>query len=890
MRNLNIEGNFEINSDLFKIIADEAQIGILIIKNNSIEYINKKAIDIVNIDVDKIEKWDSKKISKYIVPNYEELIKDMEYEEIEFKKKLNYSMHDKNGKNVWRKGFLKRIHYKNDIAYLLSLEDVTKSKTIELELRNSEVKFRTIAEQHFMGILIVQDFQIKYFNNRFLQMTGYEPSEIESWAAKEYFKLVHPDDRDSVISIIEARYRGKIEKIKNYEFRLQKKQGKILWVEIFSKAIPFSNGYADLTSLIDITDRKLAEQKIKDKSDKLESLLKAAPIGIGVVQDRFFKKVNDKFCELVGYSRKELIEQNARKIYPSDEEYNYVGREKYPQIEKYGIGTVETKFKKKDGKILDILLSSSLIDSKDPEKGATFTALDISERKKAENKLKKERDIFEGITKTSPVGIVMLNKEGEITFANPEAEKILGLRKNKITQRSYNEPNWKITSFNGGPFPDEQLPFSIVKNTLKSTFDVRHAIEWPNGKRVYLSINGAPIINNEGKFDGMVSIIDNITDRIKAETELKKSEEIFRNIFESIPRGMILYSLKSDGRLVFVNANPTADEFLGVDCSQFIGLTIEEAFPPLADTNVPSKYKELAKFGGTWNWEQIDYNYGQIVGAFEVTAFHIAPNTMVTSFQEISDRIKAENEITQSKEKYKEAYNRASLYKDIFTHDINNILQNIYSSSELFDIYQSELDYPVIYKELNQGIKEQVKRGSKLISNVRKLTEIEESKFELKPTRIKPLLSEAIKYIEKSVKIKNVNIDINFNNNFGTDNTKALVNDMLLDVFENIMFNAVRHNENDEIEIKVNVSKYQEGSREFLKFEFKDNGMGIRNSRKEAIFQRGNLETVSKGMGLGLSLVKKIIDRFNGKIWVEDRIKGDYSKGSNFIILIPQII
>lgn len=73
--------------------------------------------------------------------------------------------------------------------------------------------------------------------------------------------------------------------------------------------------------------------------------------------------------------------------------------------------------------------------------------------------------------------------------------------------------------------------------------------------------------------------------------------------------------------------------------------------------------------------------------------------------------------------------------------------------------------------------------------------------------------------------------------------------------------------------------------------EFSDNGIGVPENRKEIIFKRGNRELKgSKGMGIGLSLVKKIIKGYNGKIWVGDKVKGDYSQGSNFILLIPEII
>ena len=90
------------------------------------------------------------------------------------------------------------------------------------------------------------------------------------------------------------------------------------------------------------------------------------------------------------------------------------------------------------------------------------------------------------------------------------------------------------------------------------------------------------------------------------------------------------------------------------------------------------------------------------------------------------------------------------------------------------------------------------------------------------------------------------------------------------------------------INIDIHISEERDKEKDYCKFQFKDNGIGIPDSRKEIIFQEGNRKDKSvKGMGIGLSLVKKIIERYDGKIWVEDRIHGDYSKGSNFILLIP---
>lgn len=103
--------------------------------------------------------------------------------------------------------------------------------------------------------------------------------------------------------------------------------------------------------------------------------------------------------------------------------------------------------------------------------------------------------------------------------------------------------------------------------------------------------------------------------------------------------------------------------------------------------------------------------------------------------------------------------------------------------------------------------------------------------------------------------------------------------------------NSVIHNKNNKVQINVITSEINEKNNKFVKIEFKDNGIGIEKTRKDKIFQKFyRKDRKSKGMGLGLSMVSKLIDLCDGKIWVEDRIRGDSSKGSNFILQIPQAI
>ncbi|MBA7553820.1 Alkaline phosphatase synthesis sensor protein PhoR [subsurface metagenome] len=248
----------------------------------------------------------------------------------------------------------------------------------------------------------------------------------------------------------------------------------------------------------------------------------------------------------------------------------------------------------------------------------------------------------------------------------------------------------------------------------------------------------------------------------------------------------------------------------------------------------------------------------------------------------VIDRTK---KLEESEEKFRNSYYQDNLYRDIFAHDINNMLQNIQSSAELSSLYLNNPEKLHTLKELYDIITEQIERGKKLINNVRKITKIDESEVILEKIEASRLLEKAIEYLKNSFQARDIGVHINSSEK----SFYVEANNLLLDVFENILINAVRHNNKSKIEINVDISKDKLNDIKYIKMEFKDNAIGISDYRKKSIFEKGKHKSLkSKGMGLGLSLVKKIIDSYNGDIRVEDRVKGDYKQGSNFIILLQE--
>jgi two-component system cell cycle sensor histidine kinase/response regulator CckA len=163
------------------------------------------------------------------------------------------------------------------------------------------------------------------------------------------------------------------------------------------------------------------------------------------------------------------------------------------------------------------------------------------ERKRAEEALHRERDLVSRIMETSPAGIVVVNRAGRVTFANARAEQVLGLARDEISQRTYDDPGWHITDYDGNPFPDEELPFRQVMATAQPIRNVRHAIEWPDGRRVLLSINAMPLFDEADRVDGMVTTVEDVTDRVQTEEALRESEIRFRSLMEQTTDAVFCY-------------------------------------------------------------------------------------------------------------------------------------------------------------------------------------------------------------------------------------------------------------------------------------------------------------------------------------------------------------
>ncbi len=266
----------------------------------------------------------------------------------------------------------------------------------------------------------------------------------------------------------------------------------------------------------DITERKRALDALKEREAKLDSLFRVAPIGIGVVADRVIMEINDRVCEMTGYSREELVGKSSRLLYATDQEFDYVGHEKYRQIAEKGTGSVETRWRRKDGVMIDILLSSSLLVAGDLAHGVTFTALDITERRRGEDALRASEKRYRQLIEMLQEGIWTIDTEARTTFANPRMAEMLGYTVEEMTGKH-------LFSFMDDRGVEECA--RLLDRRLKGIKE-QHDFEFirKDGKRIFVLIETAPLADDNGVIVGAIAGVQDQTERRRTEEERRMFE------------------------------------------------------------------------------------------------------------------------------------------------------------------------------------------------------------------------------------------------------------------------------------------------------------------------------------------------------------------------------
>ena len=430
---------------------------------------------------------------------------------------IEVEVYCKDGSTIWTEAKMSFLRDKGGepIGIIGVTRNIDERKQAEEALRDSEEKYRNLIERANDGVVIVQDEVVKFVNNRIVDLFGYKVDEMYDTPFLDY---VFPDDRNRIKELHEKRL--KEEGIPDiYEMQALHKDGRKIDIETNAGIITYHGKPAVLAFIRDITERKRTEEALRESEATLRSIFRAAPTGIGLVCDRVIKQVNERLCEMLGYSPKELLEKSARILYPTDEDFEHVGKEKYSQINRKGTGHVETRWQCKDGKVIDVLLSSTPIDPNDLSIGVTFTALDITERKKAEEALQESEGKYRTVLEANPDPVVVYDIEGKVVYFNPAFTRVFGWtieeRLGEKMDVFVPEEAWRET---------KMMIDKVLAGERFSGIETKRYNK--NGEIIPVSISGAIYKDQNGKPIGSVINLRDISEQKKLEVQLQQAQKM----------------------------------------------------------------------------------------------------------------------------------------------------------------------------------------------------------------------------------------------------------------------------------------------------------------------------------------------------------------------------
>ncbi|MDP3437818.1 MAG: PAS domain S-box protein [Bacteroidales bacterium] len=619
----------------------------------------------------------------------------------------------------------------------------------------------------------------------------------------------------------------------------------------------------------------IKEEASGEAFEMLQSIFLAAPIGIGFLVNRVFAEVNPKFSEITGYSKEEVIGNNALMLYPSKEEYDFVGEEKYRQIREKGSGSVETKWRRKDGIIIDILLSSTPFDPSDHGKGVTFTALDITDRKLAQDKVR-EKDIqFRKLSANVPDLIYQFTRSPDGKYTVPIASagiiNIFGCSPEDVTDDF--GPIAKVIH------PDDAARvFDDIENSAKdlSYFTCEFRVLLPGMPVQWILSKSTP----ERLPDGSITWYGfnvNITN------SKKSGEQLFKlsRAVEQSSNAIIITDVKG----VIEYANPAATELTGYPNEELTGSNTRVLKSGEHTLDYYSHLWSTISSGKKWVGE---FHNRRKDGELYWQATTISPiineSGEVVNYLAIKKDVTQEKrmaaELTEAKEKAEESDRLKSAFLANMSHEIRTPMNGILGFSNLLKEQGLTGDQQQEYIQIIE------KSGARMLNIINDITEIAKIESGLMNVTISQTsINEQVDYIynllSPDAEAKRVLL-LCKKPLFVKDSIINTDREKLYAILSNLVKNAIKFTSKGSIEFG-----YTKGE-EFLEFFVKDTGIGVPLTRQKAIFERFvqadilNIKA-SQGAGLGLSISKAYVEMLGGKIWVES-VEGE---GSTFFFTLP---
>ncbi|MFX0071991.1 MAG: PAS domain S-box protein, partial [Candidatus Hermodarchaeota archaeon] len=594
---------------------------------------------------------------------------------------------------------------------LLISRDISERKESEQKLKESEEKYRLITENanDLIAILNNNNFKHEFINEQTYQkILGYSNEDM---LGKRKWDIIHPDDLQNSL---EALRIGFITGIGLLEARLRHKDGHYIWFEIKGQRYTDQRGEnKGLLICREITKRKLTEQKLKESEERYRNLYEnIAGCTVIIGNDYLIKDVNERTCEITGYTKDELIGQKCDIICPKGS-----ASKACPIWEegKDGFKGMDTTIKCKDKRKNPILKNAKKI-TLDEQTYILENFQDISDRKLVEQKLEESEEKYRLITEQANDLIDVLNEKYYIEYINEDVHKrVLGYSQEDM-----------IGKFVGDFLhSDETIRILevIKEGFIKGTGIAECRIKKKDGTYIWYESKGRIFKDKNGNNRALI-ISRDITERKMAEKQLKESEERFKIIFEYAPDAYYLHDMAGH----FVDGNKAAEELVGYKKEELAGKDLAMVLP---EDQIPIAKKFLLKSQkgkrlGPNEFIILNKNGKEIPVEILTHPIQINNQNFVLGIaRDITERKRAEQRLKESEEKFRIIYNNANdAIVIINTHgkfvEVNKKTCELlgYTYEHLLELGPKDISIPKEMELVEKRIKETLANGKNLFETI----------------------------------------------------------------------------------------------------------------------------------------------------------------------------
>ncbi len=420
---------------------------------------------------------------------------------------INYAFFDEQGR-VWEYQGVGR--------------DITRRKEAEEALRESELRFRMYTEGSLVGVYLLQDNRLTYVNPILAEIFGYTPEEMTGLPPLD---LIHPDDRDLVRQKIADRLAGVPPE--RYTFKGLRKDGSPVHCELLGRLVDYQGRPAILGSLLDISQRREAEEARRESEKQYRLLVETMNDGLGAMDDqRQITYINPRMCELFGYPAEELI---GRTLTDLLDEANEKILNKNLRRRRTGDQTpYELVWTRKDGSQFPSIVSPKpIFDAQGRFKGSFAIITDITARREAEAAVQRREQYFRQLTENVSDVIGLLTPKGIISYVNPTIKQLLGYDPKQLVGKNAFDLI----------HPDELEPlqelFAKLLRQTKEIFTTEVQVRHRNGSWHVWQVKGKNLLHDP-VVAGIVINAQDITEQKNLEAALKQSAKKLRSLTAQI--------------------------------------------------------------------------------------------------------------------------------------------------------------------------------------------------------------------------------------------------------------------------------------------------------------------------------------------------------------------